>query len=84
MPSSRVQRKQSVIQRGDRTSAGMKKQGGPVTTGNTHTYWRPTLTRTIIRGNAAGNYAVTYRNNMYRPFNLFRYGTGAKFRFQYP
>ena len=83
----------SIVQNIDNNNGGgMKKQGGPVTTGNTHTYWRPTLTRTIIKGKSTGNdgstswknYGKTYSDNMYRPFNIFRSGTGAKFRFQYP
>jgi len=56
MPSSRVQRKQSVVQKTDNNNGGgMKKQGGPVTTGITHTYWHPTLTRTIIKGQSNGS-----------------------------
>ena len=75
MPSSRVQRKQSLIQKTDNNNGrGMKKQGGPVTTGVTHTHWHPTLTRTIIRGSATGNYATTYASNVYKPFNLFGLG----------
>ena len=70
MPSSRVQRKQSVIQRGDRTSAGMKKQGGPVTTGNTHTYWKPTLTKTIIKGKSAGNDGSTFEATTFGPITF--------------
>ena len=70
MPSSRVQRKQSVIQRGDRTSAGMKKQGGPVTTGNTHTYWKPTLTKTIIKGTSAGNDGSTFEATTFGPITF--------------
>jgi hypothetical protein len=82
MPSSRVQRKQSIIQNTDNNNGGgMKKQGGPVTTGNTHTYWKPTLTRTIIRGIATNNYKATYDNNPYRPFNLFGFGTGTRYKY---
>lgn len=75
MPSSRVQRKQSLIQKIDNNNGGgEKKQGGPVRTGITHTHWHSTISRTIIRGSATGNYAATYANNVYRPFNLFGLG----------
>ena len=166
MPSTRVQRKQSIVQNTDNNNGGgMKKQGGPVTTGITHTYWHPVLSKTIITGKSSGNdkeptvlkatigvgnniliitelvsgsifvgqkiagegiplnstissfitgkggvgtytisnsstldrtnetisgdpgviytwnnYGKTYKNNMYRPFNIFGFGTGSKFK----
>ena len=68
MPSSRVQRKQSIVQNIDNNNGGgMKKQGGPVTTGNTHTYWKPTLTKTIIKGKSAGNDGSTFEATTFGP-----------------
>ena len=68
MPSSRVQRKQSVVQKTDNNNGGgMKKQGGPVTTGITHTYWHPTLTRTIIKGQSLGNNGVSVAATTFGP-----------------
>ena len=76
MPSSRVQRIQSIVQKTDNNNGGgMKKQGGPVTTGITHTYWHPTLTRTILRGPATNNYTQTYTQNVFSPFKYFIYRT---------
>tara|TARA_Y100000992_G_scaffold70981_1_gene44548 strand:+ start:5823 stop:6953 length:1131 start_codon:yes stop_codon:yes gene_type:complete len=68
MPSSRVQRKQSIVQNIDNNNGGgMKKQGGPVTTGNTHTYWKPALTKTIIKGKSAGNDGSTFEATTFGP-----------------
>jgi hypothetical protein len=71
MPSSRVQRKQSIIQNTDNNNGGgMKKQGGPVTTGNTHTFWKPTLTRTIIKGKSTGNDGSTFEATTFGPITF--------------
>ena len=71
MPSSRVQRKQSIVQNIDNNNGGgMKKQGGPVTTGNTHTYWKPALTKTIIKGKSAGNDGSTFEATTFGPITF--------------
>lgn len=66
MPSKRVQRIKSIVQNTDnQNGGGMKKQGGPVTTGNTHTYWKPTLSRTIIAGKSTGNNEARFNARTY-------------------
>ena len=59
----------------------MKKQGGPVTTGNTHTFWKSTLTRTIIKGKSTGNDGAAFNARTYAAVGTFTATTVSEVTF---